>query len=88
MKKKSIGSSVDCWLPEDGISKEVTTTAIKRVAARAMENLPDRQRFSLTAKQSKAFQTALSTPPRRCRRLVRLLKEASVFERAFLKGRT
>jgi uncharacterized protein (DUF1778 family) len=61
---------------------------IKRVPARAEENLPDRQRFSLTAKEWKAFQTALSTSPRRCRRLVRLLREASVFERAPSKKRT
>jgi uncharacterized protein (DUF1778 family) len=87
MKKKNIGSSVDSWLREEGISKEVATTAVKRVAARATENLPDRQRFSLTAKQWKAFQTALSTPPQECRRLIRLLKESSVFERASLKGR-
>lgn len=34
MKKKSIGSSFDGWLREEGIYDEVTGTAIKRVLAR------------------------------------------------------
>lgn len=88
MKKKNIGSTFDNWLREGGISKDVTAAAAKRVAARAMENLPDRRRFRLTAKEWKAFESVLSTPPRQCRRLVRLLREASVFERAPSKGRT
>lgn len=50
--------------------------------ARAEETLPDRQRFLLSAKQWKAFQAALSAPPRPSRRLAKLLKEPSVFERA------
>jgi uncharacterized protein (DUF1778 family) len=88
MKKKNIGSAFDNWLREEGISKDVTAAAAKRVAARAMENRSDRRRFSLTTKQWKAFQTALSTPPQQCHRLVRLLREASVFERAPSTGRT
>jgi len=43
--------------------------------------LPDRQRFGLNAEQWKAFQAALSAPPRAAPRLARLLREPSVFER-------
>ncbi len=49
--------------------------------ARAEETLPDRQRFGLSAGQWKAFQAALSAPPRPAPRLARLLKRPSVFER-------
>jgi len=36
-KRKNIGSSVDCWLREDGIYEEVSAAAIKRVLARQVE---------------------------------------------------
>jgi hypothetical protein len=34
MKKKNIGSSFDDWLREEGIYKEASAAAIKRVLAR------------------------------------------------------
>ena len=37
MKKKTIGSSFDGWLREEGIQEEVTTGAIKRVPARQVQ---------------------------------------------------
>jgi hypothetical protein len=37
MKKKSIGSSLDSWLREEGIYEEFTAGAIKRVLARQVE---------------------------------------------------
>lgn len=37
MKKKNIGSTFDSWLREEGLYKEVSATAIKRVVARQVE---------------------------------------------------
>jgi DNA-binding Xre family transcriptional regulator len=37
MKKKSIGSSFDSWLREEGLYEEVAAVAIKRVLARQLE---------------------------------------------------
>ena len=37
MKKKSIGSTFDSWLREEGLYEEVSATAIKRVVARQVE---------------------------------------------------
>ena len=50
-------------------------------SARAEETFPDRQRFGLNKAQWEAFQRALEAPPRPSRRLARLLKQPSVFER-------
>jgi uncharacterized protein (DUF1778 family) len=61
--------------------RSVSEFVLESALARAAETLPDRQRFGLNAEQWKAFQAALSAPPRRAPRLARLLKEPSVFER-------
>jgi len=61
--------------------RSVSEFVLESALARAEEILPDRQRFRLSADQWKAFQAALATPPRPSRRLARLLKEPSVFER-------
>ena len=37
MKEKIKGSSFDSWLREEGISEQVTATAIKRVLSRQLE---------------------------------------------------
>jgi uncharacterized protein (DUF1778 family) len=62
-------------------SRSITDFVLESSLARAEEALPDRRRFGLSAKQWEAFQAALSTPPRPSRRLAKLLKEPSVFER-------
>ena len=38
MKEKNIGSTFDNWLHEEGLSEEVSATAIKRVLARQVED--------------------------------------------------
>jgi|ERR1700692_869038 uncharacterized protein (DUF1778 family) len=63
-------------------NRSVSEFVVESALARAEETLPDRQRFGLTADQWKAFQDALAAPPRRpARRLAKLLKEPSVFDR-------
>jgi uncharacterized protein (DUF1778 family) len=52
-----------------------------RSLARTEETLPDRSRFGLSKAQWEAFQKALDAPPLPSRRLARLLKEPSAFER-------
>jgi uncharacterized protein (DUF1778 family) len=61
--------------------RSVSEFVLESALARAEETLPDRQRFGLNTKQWEAFQAALSSPPRPSRRLAKLLKEPSVFER-------
>ena len=61
--------------------RSVSEFVLESALARAEETLPDRQRFGLSAAQWEAFQKALSTPPRPSRRLAKLFKEPSVFER-------
>jgi uncharacterized protein (DUF1778 family) len=61
--------------------RSVSEFVLESALARAEETLPDRRRFGLSAAQWDAFQTALSAPPRPSRRLTKLLKEPSVFER-------
>ena len=46
MKAKSIGSSFDSWLREEGIYEQVTATAIKRVLARQIEAAIQEKQFS------------------------------------------
>ena len=61
--------------------RSVSEFVLESALARAEETLPDRQRFGLSAKQWEAFLAALSAPPRPARRLGKLLKKPSVFER-------
>ena len=61
--------------------RSVSEFVLESALARAEETLPDRQRFGLSAAQWEAFQRALSAPPRPSRRLAKLLKQPSVFER-------
>jgi uncharacterized protein (DUF1778 family) len=61
--------------------RSVSEFVLESALARAEETLPDRQHFGLNAEQWDAFQVALAAPPRHSRRLARLLKEPSVFER-------
>jgi antitoxin HicB len=46
MKKKNIGSSFNSWLHEEGIYKEVSAAAIKRVLARQVEAAMKEKHFS------------------------------------------
>jgi hypothetical protein len=46
MKKNNIGSSLDSLLREEGIYKEVTATAIKRVLARQVEAAMQEKQFT------------------------------------------
>jgi hypothetical protein len=48
MKKKNIGSSFDDWLREEGLYKDVTAVAIKRVLARL--SLGNRKSLPVSAK--------------------------------------
>ena len=48
MKKKNIGSSFDSWLREEGIHKEVTATAIKRVLSRQLQAAIEEKGLSKT----------------------------------------
>jgi len=61
--------------------RSVSEFVLESALARAEETLPDRRRFPLNAGQWEAFQAALAAPPRPARRLARLLKKPSVFER-------
>jgi uncharacterized protein (DUF1778 family) len=61
--------------------RSVSEFVLESALARAEETLPDRRHFGLNAAQWRRFQAALDTPPRPARRLARLLKEPSVFER-------
>jgi uncharacterized protein (DUF1778 family) len=61
--------------------RSVSEFILESALARAEEILPDRQRFGLSAERWKAFQAALSAPPRPAPRLARFLKKPSVFER-------
>ena len=45
MKEKNIGSTFDSWLRNEGIYREVTATAIKRVLAR-QEAATNQKNFS------------------------------------------
>jgi len=61
--------------------RSVSEFVLESALARAEETLPDRQRFGLNKTQWEAFHKALSAPPRPSRRLAKLLREPSVFER-------
>jgi uncharacterized protein (DUF1778 family) len=61
--------------------RSVSEFVLESALARAEETLPDRKRFGLDKAHWKAFQEALDAPPRPSRRLAKLLREASVFER-------
>jgi len=61
--------------------RSVSEFVLESALARAEETLPDRRRFGLNKAQWDAFQKALDAPPRPSRRLAKLLKEPSVFER-------
>jgi len=61
--------------------RSVSEFVLESALARAEETLPDRRRFGLNKAQWEAFQKALDAPPRPSRRLAKLFKEPSVFER-------
>ncbi len=61
--------------------RSVSEFVLESALARAEETLPDRRRFGLNSEQWRRFQAALDAPPRPSRRLARLLREPSVFER-------
>lgn len=65
--------------------RSVSEFVLESALARAAETLPDRQRFGLDKAQWEAFQRALDAPSRPSRRLAKLLKEPSVFERGSLE---
>jgi hypothetical protein len=46
MKKKTVGSSFDSWLREEGIDEDVSAGAIKRVLARQVEAAIKDKHFS------------------------------------------
>ena len=60
--------------------RSVSEFVLESALARAEETLPDR-RFGLNKAQWEAFQKALEAPPRPSRRLAKLLREPTVFER-------
>ena len=57
------------------------TENLKMRSLASAETLPDRSRFGLSSAQWEDFQKALDASPEPSRRLARLLKEPSVFER-------
>jgi uncharacterized protein (DUF1778 family) len=60
--------------------RSVSDFVLESALARAIETLPDRQRFGLDAERWQAFQAALDAPSVHAPRLSRLLHETSVFE--------
>ena len=62
-------------------SRSVSEFVLESALARAEETLPDRRRFGLSLGKWEAFQAALSAPTRPARRLGKLLKKPSVFDR-------
>lgn len=64
--------------------RSVSEFVLESALARAEETLPDRQRFGVTAEQWAAFQAALAAPTLPARRLAKLLKEPSIFEKGKL----
>jgi uncharacterized protein (DUF1778 family) len=64
--------------------RSVSEFVLESALARAAETLPDRQRFGLNAQQFCAFQKALDAPVRPARRLAKLLRTPSIFERGGL----
>ena len=63
------------------LQRSVSEFVLESALARAEETLPDLQRFGLNQEQWRAFLEALDAPRRPSRRLTRLLRESSVFER-------
>lgn len=63
-----------------GAHKSVSEFVLESALARANETLPDRRRFGLDAVQWAAFQAALDAPAQPAPRLVKLLREPSVFD--------
>jgi uncharacterized protein (DUF1778 family) len=61
--------------------RSVSEFVLESALARAEETLPDRQHFGLNKAQWEAFQNALEAPPRPSRRLAKLLRQPSIFER-------
>jgi uncharacterized protein (DUF1778 family) len=61
--------------------QSVSEFVLESALARAEETLPDRRRFRLSADKWAAFQAALGAPPPPAPRLLRLLREPSVFEK-------
>jgi antitoxin HicB len=57
MKKRSLGSSFNSWLREEGVYEEVTATAIKRVLARQVEAAMREKNFS-KAEMARRMQTS------------------------------
>jgi uncharacterized protein (DUF1778 family) len=70
------------------MNRSLSEFVLESALARAEETLPGRQRFDLNKAQWDAFQKALDAPPRPSRRLAKLLKEPSVFERGSVNGAT
>ena len=66
----------------EAANTSVSEFVIGSALDRAQEQLPDRTRFNLDAKQWRAFVEALDRPPRRIERLERLFAEPSFFERS------
>jgi uncharacterized protein (DUF1778 family) len=62
-------------------NRTVSEFVLESALVRADETLADRTRFGLDAERWKMFLDALDAPPRETPRLVRLLREPSVFER-------
>ena len=62
--------------------RSVSEFVLESALVRAEETLPDRRRFGLSVEQWAAFQAALDAPPQEARRLAKLLREPSVFERS------
>lgn len=61
--------------------RSVREFVLESALARAEETLPDRQRFGQNKAEWEAFHKALAAPPRPSRRLAKLLREPSIFER-------
>jgi hypothetical protein len=62
MKKKNIGSTFDSFLREEGIYKEVSASAIKRVVARQVEAAMEERGLSKTEMAKRMSCGARSTP--------------------------
>ncbi|MBZ5726087.1 MAG: hypothetical protein LAP87_13940 [Acidobacteriia bacterium] len=74
MKRKTIGSSFDSWLREEGIYEEVSATAIKRVLARQVEAAMKEKHFS-KAEMARRMHTSRASSPSERDQYYRLISE-------------
>lgn len=79
----SMSAKITLQMAATAAGQKLTEFVLESAMARAQETLPDRQVFGLNAETWEAFQEALNAPPRDLSRLVKILREPSVFDTGF-----